>query len=116
MFGARSIPLLARRYPAFFDGHHSTRSFLLTLNDVIHPEVRKLYPGADVPDFSYDTSDAKALTMIYASPRRFCVLAEGLITGAARHFAQRVDIAQPECMHRGDVRCVLSMTFTDQDA
>jgi hypothetical protein len=44
-FGRSSLPLLRDKYPAFFD-HDSTRSFILTLNDVIHPEVRKLFPGA----------------------------------------------------------------------
>src|SRR5688572_15002701 len=45
-FGAKAIPLLACKYPIFFAKHRSTRSFLLTLNSIIHPEVRKLYPGA----------------------------------------------------------------------
>src|SRR5258707_15404930 len=46
-FGNRAIPLLARKYPAFFQKHRSTQAFLLTLNSIIHPEVRKLYPGAE---------------------------------------------------------------------
>jgi hypothetical protein len=116
LFGEKAIPLLAQRYPVFFEGHESTRTFLLTLNDVIHPEVRKLYPGADVPDFSYDTSERDALTMVYTSPRRFCALAEGLIQGAASHFSERIAIAQSECMHRGDVRCVFRIAFDRQVA
>ena len=55
--GEGALPLLAGRYPAFFDGHASTRSFVMTLNDVIHSEVRKLYPGAQVPEFDFDDSD-----------------------------------------------------------
>src|SRR5687767_8026903 len=55
-FGRASLPLLAQQFPDFFHPHHDTRSFLLTLNDVIHPEVRKLYPGAEAPQFDYDTS------------------------------------------------------------
>ncbi|MBI4264429.1 MAG: heme NO-binding domain-containing protein [Acidobacteria bacterium] len=47
LLGARAVPLLAAKYPMFFEGHLSARTFLRTLNDVIHPEVRKLYPGAD---------------------------------------------------------------------
>src|SRR5688572_19259665 len=31
-FGRKAIPLLHERYPDFFAGHASTRSFLLTLN------------------------------------------------------------------------------------
>src|SRR5687767_1525267 len=36
-FGREAIPLLYSRYAVFFDPHQSTRPFLLTLNDVIHP-------------------------------------------------------------------------------
>jgi hypothetical protein len=53
-FGHQSMPFLAERYPEFFTAHKSLRSFLLSLNDVIHAEVRKLYPGADVPEFGFD--------------------------------------------------------------
>src|SRR5437773_2399002 len=57
-FGRKAMPLLAQKYPKFFEPHRSTRAFVLTLNDIIHPEVRKLYPGAQVPVFGFDTSSA----------------------------------------------------------
>ncbi len=56
-FGREALPALAQAYPGFFTGHTETRSFVLTLNDIIHPEVRKLYPGADVPVFDFDEAD-----------------------------------------------------------
>src|SRR5688572_25425237 len=52
-FGRKSIPHFAQRYPDLFTPHKSTIPFLMTLNDVIHPAVRKFYPGADVPDFDF---------------------------------------------------------------
>ncbi len=111
LFGAEAIPLLAAKYPTFFLGHTGTQSFLLTLNDIIHPEVRKLYPGAEVPDFAYDTTSTDVLTMVYSSGRRLCALAEGLIHGAATHYGEEATITQPECMHRGAGRCVLRISF-----
>jgi hypothetical protein len=39
-FGREALPALAKAYPGFFAQHADTRSFLLTLNDIIHPEVR----------------------------------------------------------------------------
>ena len=60
-FGRNALPLLAERYPAFFAPHDDVRSFVLTLNEIIHPEVRKLYPGADTPDFAFDASDPDRL-------------------------------------------------------
>lgn len=112
-FGKSAIPLLAKSYPIFFDHHTHTRSFLLTLNDIIHPEVRKLYPGADVPVFDFEGSDEGSLGIGYRSARKMCSFAEGLIQGAAEHYGQKVTIAQPECMLRGDERCLLVCTLTD---
>jgi hypothetical protein len=111
-FGARALSILKERYPQFFEPHTSTRSFVLTLNDVIHPEVRKLFPGADAPDFGFDESDAKTLRLTYVSNRGLCSFAEGLIEGSAAEFGEHVDIEQTECTKRGDTRCVLACTFS----
>ena len=73
-FGRHALLLLSQSYPQLFVPHTSTRPFLLTLNDIIHPEVRKLYPGADVPEFDYDTSDPQTLRMGYRSRRKLCAL------------------------------------------
>jgi hypothetical protein len=112
-YGRHALPLLAERYPGFFEPHADARSFVLTLNEIIHPEVRKLYPGADTPDFAFDASDPDRLVMDYRSARRLCAFAEGLLQGAADHFGQTVAIEQPECMHRGDERCLIAIDFKD---
>ena len=111
-FGSRALPLLKALYPKFFESHASTRSFVLTLNDVIHPEVRKLFPGADVPEFVYDDSDPAMLVMSYVSSRGLCALAEGLTEGAAAEFGEQVTIVQRECTKRGDSRCIFECTFS----
>ena len=110
-FGRSALPLLADRYPEFFEPHSSTRSFVLTLNNLIHPEVRKLYPGADVPVFDFDTSSDDVLVLGYASARKMCAFAEGLIEGAAAHYRERALIRQPKCMLRGDEKCILEISF-----
>lgn len=110
--GEAAIPLLATRYPFFFEPHTSTKSFLLTLNDIIHPEVRKLYPGADVPTFGFEESSDDTLVLRYHSERKLCALAEGFVLGAAAHFGERAEIDQPACMLRGDEDCLLHCTFS----
>lgn len=111
-FGRRAIPLLAAKYPPFFVTQRSTRAFLLTLNDIIHPEVRKLYPGAATPDFTFDTSSPDVLLMGYTSARRLCELAHGFIEGAADHFGETAVCEQVTCMHRGDARCLFRLSFS----
>ncbi len=109
-FGRNALPLLAKKHPHFFEAHNSTRPFLLTLNDVIHMEVRKLYPGADVPVFNYDTSSSEVLLMQYKSPRKLCALAEGFIEATAAYYGEELALDQPECMKRGDDKCVLRVS------
>ncbi len=102
---------MAARFPHFFTPHTDTRSFVLTLNEIIHPEVRKLYPGADVPEFGFDNSQEHALFMRYNSARKMCAFAQGLIEGAAAYYGEEVDFRQAECMHRGDPECVFEIAF-----
>jgi hypothetical protein len=110
-FARYTMPMLAGQYPHLFAGHTTTRTFVLTLNDIIHPEVRRLYPGVDVPVFDFDSSSADVLTLGYRSPRKLCALAHGFIEGAADHFGESVEVEQSECMHRGDARCVFHLRF-----
>jgi hypothetical protein len=49
-----AIALLAERYRHFFTPHTDTRAFVMTLKDMIHPEVRKLCPGATPPVFGFE--------------------------------------------------------------
>lgn len=114
-FGQRAVPRFFERYPQFFEPHNSTRTFLLTLNDIIHPEVRKLFPGADVPVFDFDSSSPDVLGLTYQSKRRLCFFGEGLIEGVAKHFGECVTIAQHRCMKRGDPQCEMEIRFAAED-
>lgn len=111
-FGRRAMPMLVTRYPQFFGPHTTARTFLLTLNSLIHPEVRKLYPGATPPVFDFDTSDSTTLVIGYNSARRLCALAEGFMQGAADHYGEQAQITQPTCMHHGADKCVFHVRFS----
>ncbi|MEH6433891.1 heme NO-binding domain-containing protein [Massilia sp. DD77] len=110
-FGRAAMPILVRRFPAFFAGHDSARSFLLTLNNLIHPEVRKLYPGATPPVFDFDTSSSDELVIGYNSQRKLCALAEGFMQGAAAYFGEQTEIHQSQCMHEHADKCVFHVRF-----
>ena len=72
----------------------------------------KLYPGADVPEFTFDSRPDGTLRMGYDSHRRMCSFAEGLILGAAAQFGEHATVVQPQCMLRGDDWCVLEIGFS----
>lgn len=110
-FGRSAIPVLAERYPAFFEMPSSTRNFLLSVNEIIHPEVRKLYSGAGCPHFRFSQPAGGALVIGYDSARKLCHLAEGFIDGAAAHYGERVEIEHRTCMHHGAPSCELAVTW-----
>ncbi|HNL80633.1 MAG TPA: heme NO-binding domain-containing protein [Agitococcus sp.] len=110
-FGQQAIPLLTQRYPVFFANHQSTRSFLLTLNNIIHPEVKKMYKGAEVPTFDFNDNDEHLLVMGYYSARQLCPLAEGLTRGAAAYFKENIQFSHTACMREGDLKCVFHVSF-----
>ncbi len=105
--GRRAIPLLQERYPEFFEAHTDCRGFLGSLNEVIHPEVRKLYQGAEPPLFVMSEADDGSLLMEYHSHRSMCALAEGLILGTADIYGQQVTVTQPACKLHGAAHCEL---------
>jgi len=111
-FGRKAIPELVGRFPQFFSPHRRTEDFLLTLNEIIHPEVMKLYPGASTPVFDFDRSNRSVLRMGYVSERKLCSLAQGFVEGAAEHFGDDCEIAEPECMVRGDSRCLFEIRLS----
>lgn len=115
-FGRRALPLLAKRYGDFFVGHTGARSFVLSLNDIIHPEVRKLYTGAGCPHFQFvdeaGSDEAVGRLIIgYQSPRRMCHLAHGFIDGASDHFGQTAQIEHLDCMDHGSPQCRLAVRW-----
>ncbi|MEM7219857.1 MAG: heme NO-binding domain-containing protein [Pseudomonadota bacterium] len=108
-FGRYMVPYFFENYPEFFKPEYSLREFLLTVDSVIHVEVRKLMPEANLPSFDYGDDDLRELTMTYRSPRKLCRLAEGLIQGAADHYKTSFELDHSVCMHDGGDHCTLKL-------
>lgn len=104
-FGEAAIAHFHAMAPTLFDRHQDSWSFLLTLNDIIHPQVRRDFPGANAPDFGFDANADGELILTYHSARRMCAFAEGLILASMRHFGDPPALRHVRCMHRGDPHC-----------
>lgn len=91
-FGQSLFERFAALYPAFFVGVASAFDFLALVEMYIHPEVRKLYPDAELPTFEIRRPNAGSIEMIYRSSRHFGDLAEGLIRGCVTHFDENITL------------------------
>ncbi|MCZ4279837.1 heme NO-binding domain-containing protein [Kiloniella laminariae] len=92
LFGEYLFGSFSKRYPVFFEQKTSCFDFLTKINDVIHPEVHKLYPDAQLPHFSHDWPDDNSFVLVYQSSRPFAALAEGLIAGAIAYFGEKITL------------------------
>lgn len=97
-FGRHMFGRFYAGYPRFFQGVNDALGFLAGIEDVIHAEVLKLYPDAQLPRFDCRPLP-NGLLMIYRSPRHFDELAHGLIEGAVAHWGGGYDISR---QHHGD--------------
>ncbi len=92
VFGEHLFSRFHELYPELFEGVSDTRGFLLRLEDYIHAQVRKLYPDADLPKFTYEASEDDTLIMEYHSSRGFGDLAEGLIRGCIAYYKDPLNV------------------------
>lgn len=114
LVGREAFPRLAARYPNY-DELPSSRALLHQLNNVIHPHVLTLYPGAQVPHFTTEDRPDGALVLRYTSARDLCHLAEGLAQGAADSFEEHATVDQEECRHLGGSECRIVVIYGDPD-
>lgn len=109
LVGEAGFERLAARYPGF-EEFGSSADVLESLNDVIHPQVLALYPGAAVPVFDC-VRDGDRIDLDYQSSRGLCHLAVGLARGAVAYFDETATVTQPECRHDAGSRCVIRVDF-----
>lgn len=110
-YGQHLFGSFAKNYSNFMTPHTELKSFLLSIEDVIHVEVSKLFTSPIERVFEYEDPAPDKLIMYYESPRKMCQLAEGLINGAASYYNTEYRLDHTTCMHKGDKRCTLELSF-----
>lgn len=95
-FGNHLLTRFVAAYPSFFQQAGSLFPFLRSVHGHIHVEVRKLYPDAELPSFSYEQPSADVLHMTYSSARGLADLAQGLIEGAIVYYGEPVDLRRED--------------------
>lgn len=93
-FGENLFISLSTGFPAFFEGKTHAFDVLKGIESVIHTEVRKLYPDAELPVFHVEQPDERTLVLDYHSPRCMDDLAHGLIKACLAHFPQAISLSR----------------------
>jgi hypothetical protein len=78
----------------------------------IHELVRGTIPNAGPPHLDISPNGGGGVSIVYASPRRLCVLLRGLTEGASRHYGEHAEMDERTCMLRGDLACAFDVSFS----
>ncbi len=95
-FGKHMFGKFLEDHPEAFERVSSTFELLLRVEDVIHVEVRKLNPEAELPSFKFPATDEGTLDVVYQSSRPFADLAHGLIAASIEHFREPLQIVRTD--------------------
>lgn len=96
IYGEHLFGRFAALYPMFFLDQTDAIDFLAGIEDVIHTEVKKLYPDAQLPRFEVLHKSTERLELLYISAHQFEDLAEGLIAGCINYFGQALTCTRRE--------------------
>jgi hypothetical protein len=96
VFGQHLFQRFIITYPALFGAPDTAFEFLSRIDGVIHVEVRKLYPDAELPKLHCEHLSDSDMTILYSSPRGFGDLAAGLIDGCIRHFGEPIRVERTD--------------------
>jgi len=106
MFGEHLFQRFSVNYRPLFADSRNAFEFLSRIDGVIHVEVRKLYPDAELPSLPCERPAEDRLVMHYSSPRGLGDLAEGLISGCIRHFGEQVQVTRTDLPKEGALQRV----------
>ena len=102
-FGRHLFGRFAQGFGQFFVQSTDAFHFLSGIDKVIHAEVAKLYPDAELPRFHIERHTGSELVLVYRSRRHFEDLADGLIQGCIDHFGGGIQVSRTT-LGEGDSR------------
>ncbi|WP_346854246.1 heme NO-binding domain-containing protein [uncultured Draconibacterium sp.] len=103
LFGRFAFNSFRKGYPAFFEGKKSSFEIFTDVEGIIHVEVLKLYPEAELPTFETNLVNNNEMTMVYRSSRKMGDFAEGLIAECIQHFNEKANVEKKDLEQNGSV-------------
>lgn len=92
VFGKHLFSVLAKLYQKNMTDDLTALTFLDSVENFVHVEVKKLYPDADLPKFTTEEIDETHIVLIYQSEKRLESFAKGLMVSCGEYFNEPLEI------------------------
>ena len=109
-FGSHLFERFTTSYPFALQGVDDAAGFLANVEDIIHAEVKKLYPDAELPTIDFRRTVDNDWQLIYRSTRPFADLCEGLIRACLEYFEDHGELIRQD-MDTSDASFAASFFF-----
>ena len=100
VFGKHLFSRFTILYSNLLEDYKDAFTFLESIENYIHVEVKKLYPDAQLPSFQC-SREGDNLIMDYKSDRAMADLAHGLMEGSFAHFNEKITIKREDMSDDG---------------
>ena len=91
-YGLFFFKVLLESHPKIFEYYKDPITFLSSIENHIHVQVLKLYPGAELPTFNIISKDSTSLEVIYSSERCMYMFAKALMEKTFEYFDENAII------------------------
>ena len=115
-FGEALTPDLLAMHPGLVQPEWKTLDLVMNAEELIHAVVRRRNPVAKPPVLKCARYSDDEVQLVYASPRKLCHIAKGIVRGVARHYQEEVSINDQACMEAGDPFCAIQIKLIATDA
>jgi hypothetical protein len=109
-FGEALVPTLLDGFGHLVDPEWRTIELIANTERLIHTALRASDESARPPLLRVTLRPPDGLLLHYASERRMCGLAKGIIRGVAGHFGESIAIDEETCMLTGGPSCAIAVT------
>lgn len=92
-YGEHLFSKLIVIYPKPIKDYDNTFDFVKNVENVVHPEVKKLYPDSDLPHFENVECNENELTFVYVSNKPLMDFAKGLIMGCSKFYKENIEVS-----------------------
>lgn len=108
-FGRSLVKDLVRTYGSLISTTWTCFDLLEHTESTIHAVVRSRHPGATPPVLRVERRGPEAVAITYASDRRLCALARGIVLGVGDHYGTALQVHEPQCRLKGAPECRLEV-------
>ncbi|HSQ61864.1 MAG TPA: heme NO-binding domain-containing protein [Polyangiaceae bacterium] len=108
-FGEYLVPAYLGMYGHLVKPDWRALDLIEHTEETIHKVVRVRNPGALPPVLHTTRISPTELRLEYASKRRLCPVARGIMKGVAAHYKERLDVTESACMLAGAPKCIMQV-------